>query len=142
MPWWNPFSTEGNDGQTTAELDARGAAQDALRARQREDQARDFEDAGLQAEADTERAASAAWQRAHKDNIATQDAALLETPGSAFAAEWYAGTERLAGAGTSAILATVKTVFKSIPWPVWIAAILYALWKLGLMDKLWKKVSQ
>jgi hypothetical protein len=141
MSWWNPFSTEAGNGKTSEQLDAEAAELDRQRAARKKAEADYLESEGFSSSAAELRDREEAWQREHKQNLQRQDAALLETPGQAFAAEWYAGTERLAGATGSAIGHTIKTIFKSVHWSIWLGLILIGAWKLGLLDKLWKRIT-
>ena len=139
MPWWNPFSTEGNDGQTGAELDARLAQEHAARAQRKEDEARDFEDAGLQDEADASRAASVAWQRIRDGNIERQAATDAATPWDVFQDELGNQADARRKTFTDIITTSVGTIFKLIPWPVWLGAAVWLAWHLGWFTKLLKK---
>lgn len=141
MPWWNPFSTESNAGKTSDELDAEMRVLDAQRSGRREAEAQRLEDEGFNSEAAALRDREEQWRREHELNLQRQDAALLETPGAAFSAEWYAGTERLSSATGTALGATLKTIFKSVHWSIWLGLILFGLWKLGLLDKVWRRVN-
>ena len=99
MSWWNPFSTEANNGKSTEQLDAERAQLDAQRAAKKEEQAQALDLAGYGDEAQTVRQAQAEWTRQHNDNLAREAASLEETPWDAFSTELDARASALGNAG-------------------------------------------
>lgn len=139
MSWWNPFSSEAGNGKTQAELDAELRELDRQRAAQRETEARDFEDAGLQEEADASRAASLAWQRTHAENLERQAATDEATPWDVFQDELGNQADARRKTFTEIITTSVGTLFRLIPWPVWLGAAIWLAWQMGWLTKLFKK---
>ena len=139
MPWYNPFYTAANNGKTGAELDAELAALDRQRAARKENEARALEDAGYLDEADASRVASAAWQVARNENLQRQAATDAATPWDAFQDELGVQADARRKTFTDIITTSVGTIFKLIPWPVWLAAGVWLAWQLGWFTQLFKK---
>lgn len=121
MSWWNPFSTEANNGKTTEQLDAELAALDAARAARKAAEADALDESGFTLEADNLRNIESVWQAQHAANLDSEKEALKETPLDAFTDELDARASALGAAGDSVITKTLATIFRAVPWWVWIA---------------------
>ena len=112
MPWWNPFSTDANDGQTAEELDARQRAVEAdYRARHDPNPERD-----RQVDEHLNR------QEAEDDYSTVRDE---------FARGWHEGEDNIRNAVGSTIKGTLGTVWNLLPVWVWLALAVGAFLYLG-----------
>lgn len=136
MPWWNPFSTDANNGKTSEQLDAELAALDAQRAAKKEAEAQWFDDQGFNVLATQAREEQAAWQEAHAANLERQaEAQNAQTVGQAFGEGWEDGVANVRGAVDGAVKWTLGSVFGALPWYLWLAGLVFLLWKLGLFKR-------
>jgi hypothetical protein len=136
MSWWNPFQTAANNGKTAEQLDAELAALDRDRAARKEAEARALEASGFYDEAEEIRDASAAWQFEHAENIDRQNAALEETVGDAFGIGWNEGAGNVRRTIGGTVTGVVGTVWKLLPWWLWLVIIAVALQYFGFLRPL------
>jgi hypothetical protein len=124
------FGTEANNGKTNEELNAEAQALDEARRRRKEEQARQLEEAGFADEAELVRDQQEDWERQHAANFDSQERAINDySVGDAFkdGLDEGAGNVRNTIGGT--IKGVVGTVFKLLPWWLWLVIVLGAfLW--------------
>ena len=104
MPWWNPFSTDANDGQTAEEIDAK------LREREADYQRKHAPDEDRAAQVD-----------AHFDRQEADDD--FSTVGDEFARGWHEGEDNIRNTIGSTIKGALGTVYRIVPWWVWLALL-------------------
>lgn len=131
-----PFSTNANNGKTGEQLDAELAELDRQRNARKAAEAQALEDAGFDTEADDLRQDTANWNDLHEGNLDRQNEALQETVGDAFGIGWNEGAGNVRKTIGGTVTGVVGTVWKLLPWWLWIIIIAVVLQYFGFLRPL------